>query len=65
MAIEDKKIMRRPEVEAVTGNSRSSIYAMMSRGDFPKPVKIGARSVGWVTSDIEAWLDQRMSNTEK
>ena len=65
MAIKDKKIMRRPEVEAVTGNSRSSIYAMMARGDFPKPVKIGARSVGWVTSDIEAWLDQRMSNTEK
>jgi len=35
-----QKHLRRREVEAVTGVSRSALYAMMSRGEFPRPVKI-------------------------
>jgi prophage regulatory protein len=50
-------ILRRPEVEARTGLSRSTIYAWMKEGTFPKPVKLGARLVGWVDSDIQAWVD--------
>jgi prophage regulatory protein len=50
-------ILRRPEVEARTGLSRSTIYAWMKVGTFPKPVKLGARLVGWIDSDIEAWVD--------
>lgn len=53
------RILRFPEVTAVVGRPRSSIYLMISRGEFPQPKKIGARSVGWMKSTIDAWLAAR------
>lgn len=55
--------LRRPAVEAATGLSRSSIYAMMDRGDFPRPVRIGKRAVAWSQSAIDAWLAERPAST--
>ncbi len=52
-------ILRRPEVESRTGLSRSTLYTMMAEGNFPRPVKLGARAVGWAESEIAAWLDGR------
>ncbi len=51
--------LRRPAVEAVTGLSRSSIYEMMDKGEFPRPIRIGKRSVAWPQSSIETWLAER------
>jgi prophage regulatory protein len=51
--------LRRPAVEATTGLSRSSIYAMMDAGDFPRPIRIGRRAVAWPESSILAWLAER------
>lgn len=50
-------LLRRREVEARTGLARSTIYDWMKRGEFPKPVKLGARLVAWRESDIDAWLE--------
>ena len=55
------RVLRRPEVEARTGLSRSTIYARMAEGTFPRPVRLGKQSVGWIESDIDEWLDQRIS----
>jgi prophage regulatory protein len=52
-------ILRLPEVIKVTGLSRSSIYAMIDRGQFPKQITLGARAVGWLDSEIEAWIEKR------
>ena len=52
-------ILRLPEVKARTGLSRSTIYSYISKGDFPKPVPLGLRAVGWVESEIENWLQDR------
>lgn len=52
-------IVRLPSVQAITALSRSSIYDGISKGTFPKPIKLSARAVGWRTSDIEAWLNSR------
>ena len=57
-----ERILRRPEVEARTGLSRSTIYLWIQHGEFPKPVALGARLVGWRESDLTAWLEAR---TEK
>lgn len=54
-----ERILRRPDVEARTGLSRSTIYDWMKRGEFPKPVALGARLVGWRETDIAAWLAAR------
>ena len=50
-----KKIYRLPEVMKLTGLSRSSIYLRISTDEFPKPIKIGRRAVGWTEDSIIAW----------
>lgn len=57
------RMLRRKEVEAITGRSRSAIYEGMADGTFPKPVKIGARAVAWPESVIRAWIAERMGGT--
>ncbi|WP_448539067.1 helix-turn-helix transcriptional regulator [Sphingobium yanoikuyae] len=41
------------------GLSRSTIYDSMSRGLFPRPLRIGRKAVGWRHSDISEWLNRR------
>lgn len=55
------KIIRLPAVKEKTGISRSSIYLRMSKGEFPKSISLGDRAIGWLESDIEQWLDERIS----
>lgn len=56
-------ILRRKQVEARTGLSRSTIYARVSDGTFPKPVNIGPRAVGWVESEITDWLNTQVEQS--
>ena len=56
------QILRRKDVEAMIGLSRSTIYKLISQEMFPKPVQLGRRAVGWRLSDIEAWLNTRVSS---
>lgn len=67
-------IIRRKQVEARTGYSRSTIYAKMRRnpnrpGDydptFPRPVSMGAKSVGWIEAEIDAWLTAQVEKGRK
>jgi prophage regulatory protein len=53
------KHLRRPAVESLTGLSRSTIYDLMAKGDFPKPVKLTAKAVAWPESAIADWLASR------
>lgn len=53
-----QNILRRPAVEALTGLSRSSIYALMAVGKFPRPVPLAGRAVGWLESDIAAFQER-------
>jgi prophage regulatory protein len=50
-------ILRTRDVMRLTGQARSTIYDKLSRGEFPKPVKLGQRAIGWYTSDIAKWLE--------
>ena len=54
------RILRRPEVEARTGLSRSTIYAMMAENRFPASLLLGRRAVGWTESAISQWLESRV-----
>lgn len=45
-------ILRRQQVQAATGYSRSTLYARISRGLFPRPVNLGARARGWPTGEV-------------
>jgi prophage regulatory protein len=58
-------ILRLPAVIANIGLSRSSIYFRVAEGTFPRPVSLGARAVGWLESDIQEWLRQRVELSRK
>jgi prophage regulatory protein len=65
MIMEKKlSILRRKQVEARTGLSRSTIYLRIQEGKFPKPVNLGLRAVGWLENEIEAWLATLIENRD-
>lgn len=51
-------ILRLPSVQKRTGLSRSTIYLRISEGNFPKPISLGGRAVGWIEDEINEWLNQ-------
>jgi len=57
-------ILRRADVERATGLPRSTIYEMMTTGRFPKPVRLGSRSVGWIETEILAWQKSRIAERD-
>ena len=50
------KLLRLPEVKSTTGLSKSTIYARIAEGTFPKQISLGPRLVVWVESDIQNWI---------
>jgi prophage regulatory protein len=50
-----QRLLRRREVEQLTGLKRSTIYELVAAGEFPKPVPISAQAVAWLESEIAAW----------
>ena len=59
------RIMRLPEVKAITGLSRSTIYFRMALGTFPKQVPLGGRAVGWLEDEIQEWLHQQIEASRR
>lgn len=51
------KLLTLPEVRGIVGLSSSTLYRMIERGDFPRPVKIG-RAARWPTSEIATFIDK-------
>jgi prophage regulatory protein len=67
-------ILRRKQVEARTGLSRSTIYAKLRQNPkrpedydptFPRPISVGAKAVGWIEAEIDAWLTARVKESRK
>lgn len=67
-------ILRRRQVEARTGLSRSTIYARLTPnperpGDFdpsfPQPIRLGAKAVGWLEHEIDAWLAAQVAKSRQ
>jgi len=58
-----QQIIKLPEVKIITGLSGSSIYRMAGteRNQFPKPIKLGQRSSGWIKSEVDQWLEERIA----
>ena len=55
------KLLRLPEVKSTTGLSKSSIYARISEGTFPRQIPLGTRLVVWVEADIQKWIAEQIS----
>jgi prophage regulatory protein len=49
------KYLRRPAVSERYNLPRSTLYALIAKGQFPRPVRLGVRAVGWAIDELEAW----------
>ncbi len=58
-----KRLLRRSEVQHLTGLSKSCIYARMSRDEFPKPISLGGRLVAWDSEVIQQWIADRITES--
>ena len=64
-AMAKEKFLRLPEVRTRTGLSRSTIYALIGRDEFPRHVPLGMRCVGWLESEIDAWIATRVAHRRR
>lgn len=52
----DINLIRLPEVIEKIRLKKSSIYHLISLNQFPRPIKLGPRSVAWVESEVDEWV---------
>jgi len=57
------RIIRWPIVHDKVGLCRSHVHKLVSQGLFPRQIKLGLRSSGWVESEIDTWLEQRIAES--
>lgn len=56
-----ERILRLPEVERRTGYKKSAIYQKMNAGEFPQKVQLGPRAIGWAESQVDGWVQARIT----
>lgn len=61
---DSNRLLRLPEVRARTGLSRSSVYRLAARGQFPGGVKLTPHSTAWPERDVDAWIASRPKRSE-
>lgn len=55
----EKIVLRRKQVATMLGVSLATLWRWGQIGSFPHPVQLGARSVGFLKADIDAWVANR------
>jgi prophage regulatory protein len=55
-----KKFLRLIQVRETTGLSRATIYRKIAAHEFPRPIRLGSRAVGWVEADVIGWMNERV-----
>lgn len=58
----NQRIIRKPELFARVGLSDATIWRMEKAGKFPRRVRLGGNSVGWIDDEIEGWFADRLNN---
>ncbi len=59
LAPDAPRILRRPEVEALVGMRKTALYQRIQAGEFPRPVPLGRRAVGWLAPEVLGWIASR------
>ncbi|RUX42140.1 AlpA family transcriptional regulator [Mesorhizobium sp. M4A.F.Ca.ET.050.02.1.1] len=60
----ERVVLREPEATRYTGLPTSTMYDKILRGTFPKPIKLGAKSVGWLKTELDAWIEARIAERD-
>jgi len=59
-SVDELSFLRLPEVKAVTGLSKTTIYELIREKSLPTPVRLGTRAVAWVRSEVRRWAKERV-----
>ena len=57
------RVLRSAQVEARTGLSRRTIGVRVAEGTFPRPVQLGGDALGWLESDVDGWIRERIAQS--
>ena len=58
------RILRLDEVLSRVGLRRSTVYLKITLGEFPRPIPLGGKAVGWLDYEIEHWFNDRIKQRE-
>lgn len=58
-------ILQRDEVQKRTSLSKSGLYLKIREGNFPRPIRLGKRRVGWVAGEITDWLNHQIKESRE
>jgi prophage regulatory protein len=58
-----KQFLRLPQVKQRVGLGRTTIYEKIKAGDFPRPVSLGPQAVAWLSSEVEEWMEERITES--
>lgn len=53
------RVLRLPQVCALTGLGRSIIYQMQAEQRFPQRIRLTERAVGWMEDEVLEWVAKR------
>lgn len=56
------RFIKLPQVISITGLSRSAVYQAISEGRFPKQINLGARSIAFLESEVQEWMEHCIAN---
>lgn len=59
-----KRIIRIAETVKLTGIPKSSIYALLKEGKFPRPIQLSTRCVGFVEEEVQVWIAARIADRD-
>lgn len=55
-----ESLLRLQAVECRTGLRKSKLYALMNAGEFPRPIELTTRTRGWLESEVDRWIQDRI-----
>mgnify|MGYP003603103788 FL=1 len=59
------RILKLKEVLTRTGLGKTTLYMLISNGDFPKQIPLGLRAVGWLESEVDAWILEKIESRNR
>ena len=58
-------LLKLPEVTALTTIKNSQVYALIQKGEFPKPIKLSERSSAWLASEVHEWIESKIQQRDE
>ena len=59
------RILKLKEVLTRTSLGKTTLYMLISNGDFPQQIPLGLRAVGWLESEVDAWILEKIESRNR